>query len=287
MRFCGHCGNQVSDQALFCGKCGNNISAPTPTPDPTPGPSPVPPTPTPTPTPVPAPVPGPSPAPLPGILSSLFASVGAYIKPIVYALFAVAIVAGSAVSNGVPGAVHPASAQEVANVLTVAVNRLYSSNMDNDAVEKYLRTIWKYFPEDITNAAIEECDGDKDAAIEKISGAAGDAIGTMGADKVKARAVFSVGDKVDSSDIRESNNAFHDAKFKTRIAEGYELEGSGVVTAKEDIGQLKAGETKKVDSMSFGMQVVRIGGRWYVWNSSFNSLLEDVADSSDDSSSNW
>lgn len=104
MRICGHCGNQVSDQALFCGKCGNNIGAPTPAPGPAPGPSPVPPTPTPapTPTPVPAPVPSPSPAPLLGILSSLLASAGAYIKPIVYALFAVAIVAGSAVSNGFP-----------------------------------------------------------------------------------------------------------------------------------------------------------------------------------------
>ena len=146
MRICGHCGNQVSDQALFCGKCGNNIGAPTPAPGPTPGPSPVPPTPTPapTPTPVPAPVPSPSPAPLLGILSSLLASAGAYIKPIVYALFAVAIVAGSAVSNGVPSAVHPASAQEVANVLTAAVNRYYASDMDNDAAEKYTRTVWKY-----------------------------------------------------------------------------------------------------------------------------------------------
>ena len=141
MRICGHCGNQVTDQALFCGKCGNNIGAPTsaPGPSPTPGPVPTPaPTPTPgpspvPPTPVPAPTPGPSPAPLSGILSSLLASAGAYIKPIVYALFAVAIVVGSAVSNGVPGAVHPASAQEVANVLTAAVNRYYASDMDNDA----------------------------------------------------------------------------------------------------------------------------------------------------------
>ncbi|WP_236028198.1 hypothetical protein [Bifidobacterium pongonis] len=215
------------------------------------------------------------------------AFIGAHAKQVVYAIFAIVIVAGSVVSNGMPGSVHPASAQEVANVLTVAVNRLYSSNMDNDATEKYVRTIWKYLPEDLADAAIEECDGDKDAAIEKISGMAGDAIDSMGVDKVKARAMFSIGDKVDSSDIRESNNAFHDAKFKSRIAEGYELEVSGIVTAKEDIGQLKAGETKTMDSMSSGMEVVRIGGRWYVWSSSFNSLLKDVADSSDDSSSNW
>lgn len=266
MRFCGHCGNQVSDQASFCGRCGNTINgAPAPQP----------------------PVPGPTPVPQPGPDPSSLAFLGAHAKQVVYAIFAIVIVAGSVVSNGMPGSVHPASAQEVANVLTVAVNRFYSSNMDNDAAEKYFRTIWKYLPEDITNAAVEKCDGDKDAAIEKVSGASGDILDAMDVDKVKARAMFSVGDKVDSSDIRESNNAFHDAKFKTRIAEGYELEVSGVVTAKEDIGQLKAGETKKVDSVSSDVQVVRIGGRWYVWNSAFKSLLEDMADSSDDSSSNW
>lgn len=275
MRFCGHCGNQVSDQASFCGRCGNTING---------APSPQPPTPQP---PVPSPTPGPAPVPQPWHGLSSLAFLGAHAKQVIYAIFAIVIVAGSVVSNGMPGSTHPASAQEVANVLTVAVNRLYSSNMDNDAAEKYVRTIWKYLPEDLADAAIEECDGDKDAAIEKISGMAGDAIDSMGVDKVKARAMFSIGDKVDSSDIRESNNAFHDAKFKSRIAEGYELEVSGIVTAKEDIGQLKAGETKTVDSTSSGMQVVRIGGRWYVWNSSFNSLLEDVADSSDDSSSNW
>lgn len=234
MRICGHCGNQVSDQALFCGKCGNNIGAPTPAPGPTPGPSPVPPTPTPapTPTPVPAPVPSPSPAPLLGILSSLLASAEAYIKPIVYALFAVAIVAGSAVSNGVPSAVHPASAQEVANVLS-----------------------------DFTDS---------------MSG------------KIKVRAVFSVGDKVDSDDIKDSNNAFHDAKFNSRLKRGYELEVAAVVTAKEDVGTMKAGETKKQDSMSSGMEVVQIGGHWYIWSSSFNSLLKEASSSSsDDSSDDW
>lgn len=271
MRFCGHCGNQVSDQASFCGRCGNSINgAPTPQP-PTPQP----------------PVPSPAPVPQPGPDISSLAFVGAHAKQVVYAIFAIVIVAGSVVSNGMPGSVHPASAQEVANVLTVAVNRFYSSNMDNDAAEKYFRTIWKYLPEDITNAAVEKCDGDREAAIEKVSGMSGDVIDAMGVDKVKARAMFSIGDKVDSSDIRESNNAFHDAKFKTRIAEGYELEVSGTVTAKEDIGQLKAGETKKVDSVSSDMQIVRIGGRWYVWNSTFKSLLEDVADSSDDSSDDW
>ena len=294
MKICGHCGNQVSDQALFCGKCGNNISAPTPAPDPTPGPTPTPaptptpvPAPAPTPTPVPAPAPGPSPATVPGILSSLLASAGAYIKPIVYALFAVAIVTGSAVSNGVPGAVHPASAQEVANVLTAAVNRYYASNMDNDAAEKYTRTVWKYLPEDIANAAIKECHGDKDEAIEKMSSVLSDFTDSMSG-KIKVRAVFSVGDKVDSDDIKESNNAFHDAKFNSRLKRGYELEVAAVVTAKEDVGTLKAGETKKQDSMSSGMQVVQIGGRWYMWSSSFNSLLEEVSSSSsDDSSDDW
>lgn len=240
MRICGHCGNQVTDQALFCGKCGNNIGAPTsaPGPSPTPGPVPTPaPTPTPgpspvPPTPVPAPTPGPSPAPLSGILSSLLASAGAYIKPIVYALFAVAIVVGSAVSNGVPGAVHPASAQEVANVLTAAVNRYYASDMDNDAAEKYTRTVWKYLPEDIANAAIKECHGDKDEAIEKMSSVLSDFTDSMSG-KIKVRAVFSVGDKVDSDDIKDSNNAFHDAKFNSRLKRGYELEVAAVVTAKE------------------------------------------------------
>lgn len=261
MRVCEHCGNQVSDQALFCGKCGNDISFGGDGTNHVPQP----------PVPNPAPVPGPSP----------LAFAGAYAKQIVYAVFALVIVVGSIASNGMLGSVHPASAQEVANVLTVAVNRFYSSDMDNDATEEYVRTVWKYLPEDIANAAIEECDGDEDEAIEKMSGIVGDVTDSF-AGKVKVRAVFSVGDKVDSSDIKESNNAFHDAKLKARMKKGYELEVASLITAKEDIGQLEAGETKKVDPASSGLQVVQIGDRWYVWFSGCNSLLEEVADSSDE-----
>ena len=217
----------------------------------------------------------------------MLASVGAYVKPIVYALFAVAIVTGSVASNGVPGAVHPASAQEVANVLTAAVNRYYASTMDNDAAEKYTRTVWKYLPEDIANAAIKECDGDKDEAIEKMSSVLSDFTDSLSG-KIKVRAVFSLGDKVNSDDIKDSNNAFHDAKFNSRLKRGYELEVAAVVTAKEDVGTMKAGETKKQDSMSSGMEVVQIGGHWYIWSSSFNSLLKEASSSSsDDSSDDW
>ena len=172
-------------------------------------------------------------------------------------------------------------------MLTAAVNRYYASDMDNDAAEKYTRTVWKYLPEDIANAAIKECHGDKDEAIEKMSSVLSDFTDSMSG-KIKVRAVFSLGDKVDSDDIKESNNAFHDAKFNSRLKRGYELEVAAVVTAKEDVGTMKAGETKKQDSMSSGMQVVQIGGRWYMWSSSFNSLLEEASSSSsDDSSDDW
>lgn len=265
MRVCEHCGNQVSDQALFCGKCGNDIgfdgSGTNPAPQP--------------------PAPNPAPIPRPKLGPSPLAFAGAYAKQIVYAVFALVIVVGSVASNGMLGSVHPASAQEVANILTVAVNRFYSSDMDNDAAGEYVRTVWKYLPEDVTDAAIEECDGDKDEAIEKMSGMVGDVADSF-AGKAEVRAVFSVGDKIDSSDIKENNNAFHDAKFKTRMKKGYELEVASVITAKEDIGQLEAGETKKVDPTSSGLQVVQIGDRWYIWFSACNSLLEDVADSSDE-----
>ena len=87
-------------------------------------------------------------------------------------------------------------------------------------------------------------------------------------DDVSVTAQVSVGDRIDSDEIDDLEDTFKDHDLRLDIDEGYELDLTATIVAKDDIGTMQKGD-KEDNTVSGVLEAFSIDGRWYLWYDMF------------------
>lgn len=183
------------------------------------------------------------------------------------AVFVVIIVVASLLVNGSTGSAgRSSSPQQIADMLTSNYGRIFADDFDDDAIATFAGNYLDSMPDEVVDKAMEESGYTRDEAIDEVADGIKSSLDSYEdiLDSVSMSFTVNVGDQLDSDDIDDIEDALSDNDIDLDITDGYELEATVTVTAKEDIGRLEKGETD-TETTNVGAQAICVDGRWYLW----------------------
>ena len=182
----------------------------------------------------------------------------------VVAIAAVVIFSATRCSSGGGGR----SAQDLANEISAAYQRVFDENMSDGSVEAYSETLLNVMPPEFVDAAIEESGVDgRGEALEQLGDGLVASLSSADAmlEKADIDIQVTVGDKLDDDYVDGLNEDFENLGLDFEATEAYELGADMTITAREDVGALEAGESTSQEMSNVGMTAVKIGNAWYLW----------------------
>ena len=255
---CPNCGNPVKPTAAFCGTCGTRLMVPTTVPGPVPAPEPL-------------SAPNPNPVNVMPQRTAYLAIAGLNTKWVGAAIFATIIVVASlAVGSGSASVGRASSPQQLADMLTENYNNLFRSDFDDESLDAFASDVVDSMPKDIINKALEETGYTRDDVVDEVKEGMEGSLSSIESiiDDVSVTAQVSVGDRIDSDEIDDLEDTFKDHDLRLDIDEGYELDLTATIVAKDDIGTMQKGD-KEDNTVSGVLEAFSIDGRWYLWYDMF------------------
>lgn len=140
--------------------------------------------------------------------------------------------------------------------------------MSGDAVDAYTEAMFDAMPLEVSDALTEEVGVDgREEALEQVGlldNRLSEADVDWGAVEIEVEGI--VGENLNEMMTSEYLSEVINERFGTslEVSEGYRLKFSVTITANEDMGSLRAGESATSDNLGVNMFAIQVEDRWYL-----------------------